>query len=673
MDNAALLYCFLDFLIAGMVFFAVAYFSFSYYRVRSMELGFTLLISTLAFLFVLGDALSSFYTILHPAADRAMIFLLLREYTPLASFIVIPVFLGRLLKLEGRVKTLNSFFLVAGILCVAAVIVASLLNMDFFLKRDAGSDAVYRGSLHTAMELFLAAYLIYSMTVILLSDIRGRNSFLAWGIFSGIGVAAFVTVYNLYHVIYFGHNSVFIPGGFPGLPLLVSALVLTLSFIVINHYITRNQQVLDLQRDISSVLYFDAEVDLPNMMSFRKDLQLELDKSAAGGPGFSLIFFDVDDFQNLNESYGETVGDEVLRMLARRMTDNFSSAGDIYRIGGDEFVFLLKNNASRESAGNLASMIISSIRNPFVVSGGSFALTVSAAILMVPEHGSDLEEVMGNAYRAVRSAKKKKNCYVHFDSGLLEGAARKISTVNLLRGCISKDEFVLFYQPVVDAEGRLLYAEALLRCTNPDPRIGGPGDFIPLIEKAGMMKDLDNLVVRKAFYDMEMKIGKRFGLSINLSAGQFGDPSYGEFLSLFAKQHGIEPDRVVLEITESTLVENIDLARENMVRLKENGFMIAIDDFGKGFSSLTYLVELPIDILKIDMAFVQAVPGDERKEKVAKYIMDLGRALGLKVLAEGFELPEQVEFFRNYGCALFQGYYFSRPLPLADLLEKYPS
>ncbi len=179
MDNAALLYCFLDFLIAGMVFFAVAYFSFSYYRVRSMELGFTLLISTLAFLFVLGDALSSFYTILHPAADRAMIFLLLREYTPLASFIVIPVFLGRLLKLEGRVKTLNSFFLVAGILCVAAVIVASLLNMDFFLKRDAGSDAVYRGSLHTAMELFLAAYLIYSMTVILLSDIRGRNSFLA--------------------------------------------------------------------------------------------------------------------------------------------------------------------------------------------------------------------------------------------------------------------------------------------------------------------------------------------------------------------------------------------------------------------------------------------------------------------------------------------------------------
>ncbi|HRZ28759.1 MAG TPA: EAL domain-containing protein, partial [Spirochaetota bacterium] len=203
--------------------------------------------------------------------------------------------------------------------------------------------------------------------------------------------------------------------------------------------------------------------------------------------------------------------------------------------------------------------------------------------------------------------------------------------------------------------------------------IGGPGDFIPLIEKAGMMKDLDNLVVRKAFYDMEMKIGKKFGLSINLSAGQFSDPSYGEFLSLFAKQHGIEPDRVVLEITESTLVDNIDLARENMVRLKENGFLIAIDDFGKGFSSLTYLVELPIDILKIDMAFVQAVPGDERKEKVAKYIMDLGRALGLKVLAEGFELPEQVEFFRNYGCALFQGYYFSRPLPLADLLEKYPS
>jgi diguanylate cyclase (GGDEF)-like protein len=673
MNNTALLYCCLVFFIAGMVFFTVACFSFSYCKVRRIEASFTIVISSLAFIYLLGDASLAFYTMQFPVGDRAMFFLLLREYVPLASFIVIPGYLERFLKLSGRMKTLNRFFLVAGILGAAGVIAGSLLEMDLFLKHDAASSLFHRGVLHLVMGFGLAVYFIYSIIIILLSKIREKSSFLVWGVLSVAGIAAFAAVYRLYHTIFFGYDLVFIPGGFPVFALLASALILILALAVVNHYITGNQQIQVLQSDINSALYFDPEVDLPNMMSFRKNLQLQLDNNASGGVPFSLLFFDVDDFQNLNESYGEAVGDEVLRALSRRMVDTFSSVGDIYRIGGDDFVFILEHAISREAADKISSMIISSIRNPFVVSGASFALTVSAAILMIPQDGNDLETIMGNAYRAVRSAKKKKNCYVHFDIGLLEGAANKINMVNLLRSCISKDEFVLFYQPVVDDEGRLIYAEALLRCTNPDPRIGGPGDFIPLIEKAGMMKNLDNLVVRKAFYDMEMKIGNRFGLTINLSAGQLSDPSYGQYLSLFAKQHGIEPNWVVLEITESTLVENIDRARENMIRLKENGFLIAIDDFGKGFSSLTYLVELPIDILKIDMAFVQAVPGDERKEKIAKYIMDLGRALGLRVLAEGFELPEQVEFFRNYGCALFEGYYFSRPLPLADLLEKYPS
>ena len=407
------------------------------------------------------------------------------------------------------------------------------------------------------------------------------------------------------------------------------------------------------------------------MAGFKKDLETKLDDLEDGDNCITLIFIDIDDFQNINESYGESMGNELLKMLASRMKDNFSLAGRLYRIGGDEFVYLLENEGSEDNAGAFASKIITSLRNPFLLSGESYMMTVSIAILLIPRDGKDLESVMNNAYSTIRSAKKTKNTYKFFSSDLLEKTSQKIHTVNLLRNCISRDEFVLHYQPVVDVNGKIFYAESLLRCTNNNPSIGGPGNFVPLIQKAGLMKELDNLVVSKAFYDMEMKIKYKFNLGINLSSGQLGNPAYADFLSSFAKQHGIEPRRLILEITESTLVENIHLAHESLAELKRNGFLIAIDDFGKGFSSLTYLAELPVDILKIDMAFVHEIPGDAKKETLVKYIIELGKSLNLTVLAEGFELPEQVDFFKKNGCGLFQGYYFSRPMPLEELLEKY--
>jgi EAL domain-containing protein (putative c-di-GMP-specific phosphodiesterase class I) len=279
--------------------------------------------------------------------------------------------------------------------------------------------------------------------------------------------------------------------------------------------------------------------------------------------------------------------------------------------------------------------------------------------------------VFSNAYRVIGSAKKTKNTFQVFSQDLIDVTSRKIHIVNILRNSIVRNEFTLFYQPIVDCNKKPVHAEALLRYTGSDQTIGGPERYLPILEDAGLMKEVDNMVVHKAFRDMETKISNRFCVSINLSTAQLVDQGYSGFLSSFAAQHGIDTGRITLEVTEDRLMDNLAAGRESLSRLKNSGFKIAIDDFGKGFSSLTYLAELPVDILKMDMVFTQSVPGDRRKEAMVRHIMALAHSLDLQVIAEGFETEEQFEFFKGLGCDLFQGYYFARPMQLEELLARY--
>ncbi len=679
MENLPILYFSLKLIFSGFIFYAVIQSAFIYFKMPVNETRGLLVICSVSFLYIASDALNSIFSIVVIRDNAAAVFLIAREIIPLLFFFIIPYYLDRVLVLKERLKKINRVFFLAGIAIAVILTVFSMIYPDLLLRygepgpglHSGGVLVQYRGPLIISRNIFFFVYLIYLITVILMTAMKKGSRFPAKNVLAGLIVLSYFAFNNFYSVLFARDEIIAVNNHFPYLGLGITILILSMGFGVFDLFISQFGRLDSITKDLRSELYYDAELEIQNRTGFRRDLKIGLDKSATSGRGFSLVYFDIDDFQNINESYGEGFGDEVLRMLVCRLKDTFAEAGALYRIGGDEFSFLLKEISTGGEAGTFASKIISSLKNPFVVSGISCTLTVSIAILIIPRDGNDINTIMSNAYTTIRDVKKAKNSYGFFSKNLLEGASNKIYTVDLLRNCIARDEFVLFYQPIVDAGGNIIHAEALLRCTNNDPAIGGPGNFIPLIEKAGLMKDLDNLVVRKSFYDVEMKIKKRFNISINLSANQLVDPSYGDFLSLFAKQHGIEPRHLVLEITEDNLVENMHLARKSLAELKKSGFLIAIDDFGKGFSSLSYLAELPVDIIKIDMAFVHAVPGDAKKETLAKYIMDLGHSLNLKVVAEGFELPAQVDFFKGLGCDLFQGYYFSRPLPLQDLLAKY--
>lgn len=679
MENLPILYYSLALCYSGFIVCVVIQFAFAYIKMPRKETLAPLILCCIAALYILSDALASLFTSVILRDDAAMIFILIRELVLLAILFILPYYLDRVLVLKSLVKKINRVFFLAGIVVALAITAFSIINTDLLLKHGqyiSGLNSINvqiqnRGPLLVIRNIIFSVYLIYFVAVFTSTTWQRERNFPKKYILIGLVIVSYFMFNYFYSLIFVRQENSLILNHLPYQGFIIVILILLMSFGVIELFTDYHSRLVNITEDLKSDLYYDSEVELHNINRFKKDLNNELEKAGESGAGFSLIFFDIDNFHNINESYGENFGDGILKLLSRRLKVNLAQDGKLYRIGGDEFSFLLKDITTEEEAGNLAVKIISSLKNPFVLSEISYTLTASMAILLIPRDGNDINSILNNAHSTIRNVKKIKNSYEFFRSDLLEGASNKIYAVDLLRNCISRDEFVLHYQPIMDAYGKFMYAEALLRCTNKDPAIGGPDKFIPLIEKAGLMKDLDNLVVRKAFYDVEMKIKKLFSISINISAGQLVDPSYGDFLSLFAKQHGIETRHLILEITENILVENMHIARKSLAELKKNGFLIAIDDFGKGFSSLSYLAELPVDIIKIDMAFVHAVPGDARQEMMAKFILELGHSLGLKVVAEGFELPGQVEFFKKLGCDFFQGYYFSRPIPLQELLNKY--
>ncbi len=452
-----------------------------------------------------------------------------------------------------------------------------------------------------------------------------------------------------------------------GITLLVAFMTIHRIDVVSDYF----SELVDVKNNFERIVTRDPLIGVPNRAGFIRDIQEEIDRALLKDNPFCLLFLDIDDFQNLNESYGESIGDNILRQFTLRLAELFGGTGSLYRIGGDDFAFLLKDIRFEDEAANLAARIITSLRNPFSIEGASYLVTASIGVLLLPRDGEDPETVVKNAYSVLRHAKRTKNTYRVFNPNLVDASSNIIQTVNLLRDSINRDLFTLYYQPIVDRDKRIVYAESLLRCTNDNPLLGGPGNFIPIVEKAGLAKEVDSMVIHKAFHDMEMLIRKQFKISINLSTDQLVNLKYSDFLSSFAEQHGIENRYIVLEVTENQLMSNLSSGRESLKKLQERGFSIAVDDFGTGFSSLAYLTELPIDILKVDIIFVQSIPGDPKKEAMAHHIIQLAHALGLKVIAEGFETQEQFDFFRNLGCDFFQGYLFSPPLPVNELLGKY--
>ena len=417
----------------------------------------------------------------------------------------------------------------------------------------------------------------------------------------------------------------------------------------------------------------DALTGLANRTLLSDRLSQALVAAKRTEQAIAVLFIDLDHFKQINDTLGHDVGDTVLCRIADRISMLLRKSDTLSRLGGDEFVLLLPAISQREDALLVAEKIIAALADPIDVSGASFTITPSIGISCFPADGHDAETLLKNAdiamYRAKESGRNAYQCYTA-DMGLRASEVMPMEAA--IREALEREELELYFQPKVSAGARtIVSAEALLRWNRPGYGQIGPAGFLVFAEaRAHLMQAIDRFVLRRACKHLAAwrDAGHSVPLAVNLSANQFARPDLVTEVAGLLHQFGLDGRLLTLEVTEGVLLADSGLAAENMVALRHMGLHISIDDFGTGFSSLSYLHRFPVDELKIDRTFVSKIGHADHDSPLVKAIIGIGHDLDLCVVAEGVETLEQADFLTSRGCDVLQGFYFHLPMPEEQLL-----
>lgn len=428
------------------------------------------------------------------------------------------------------------------------------------------------------------------------------------------------------------------------------------------------------EKTMHHMAYYDDLTGLPNRNMFRKHLDGVLSK--AEHQQLAVVFLDLDRFKMINDTKGHTIGDLLLEKVANRLKETVQSDGMVSRQSGDEFIILLEN-CERNQAAKVSERILTAFSKPLKLDGEEFFVTTSIGISMYPDDGDDQETLIKHADTAMYLAKERgKNNYQFYTSSLHGLASRKMELENGLRKALEQDQFVLYYQPQVElATGKMAGVEALIRWQHPEHGMVAPNDFIPLTEETGLIVPIGKWVLRKACEQNKAWQNEGFEpipVAVNISVRQIQDDGFVEDVKQILKEVELDPQYLELEITES-IMQNIEKSILILNQLKELGLKLSIDDFGQGYSSLSYLKHLPIDNIKIDKLFVDDIMDPANQGSIVKAIIDMGHNLNFMVTAEGIEQAEQVKFLLQNSCKIGQGYFFSKPISPEDIKHYFRS
>jgi diguanylate cyclase (GGDEF)-like protein/PAS domain S-box-containing protein len=426
---------------------------------------------------------------------------------------------------------------------------------------------------------------------------------------------------------------------------------------------------------IRHLAYFDALTGLPNRMLFDDRLAQALAHSRRrGARGLAIMFLDLDRFKTINETLGHGAGDELLRTAASSLSAVLREEDTVARLGGDEFLFLLPEIDDVEDAARVARKVLTVLDAPFSVHGHELHLTASVGIAMFPLDGDDAETLIRNADTALYRAKEQGgNRYQLYAPAMNAIAYKRLVLENSLRRAIEREEFRLYYQPLVSLrDGTVVGVEALIRWQHPELGLVSPAEFIPLAEETGLIVQLTHWVLRTAC--RQMKEWHEAGLelmtvAVNISAQRFSAANLPVAVAEALTAARLDGRHLCLELTESVMMENVEETIATLLELKKLHVKISIDDFGTGYSSLSYLKRFPIDTLKIDQSFVRNTPADADDAAIALLIISMAHHLNLSVVAEGVETEEQMRLLRSQQCDIMQGYLVSKPLPGAEMTE----
>jgi len=423
------------------------------------------------------------------------------------------------------------------------------------------------------------------------------------------------------------------------------------------------------EQRIRQLAYTDSLTGLPNRVAFYNEIGkafLEIgDHNKC-----ALIYMDLDNFKYVNDSFSHYMGDLLLVEIGKRLTETMTDNEFIARLEGDEFVVFIRQFGTSVELNEKIRSAMSSFDAPYNVSGNSFNITVSCGISTFPEHSSNISDLIKNSDMAMYQAKKEgKNKHILFEKSMNDEFLQRISMENGLRTAIQNDEFILHYQPQYDLNtGRITGFEALIRWMSPQHGMIAPLKFISVAEETGLIVPIGRWVMLTAcsfIQKLNETVQNKLGIAVNVSITQLLQADFVQMVREVLSETGLEPSLLELELTESRLMEAVELNLQKLTELKESGIRISIDDFGRGFSSLSYLKQLPINSLKIDKSFVDDIQNEDNN--MIETIIHIGHQRGLTVIAEGVERKEQMEFLTSCNCDKVQGFYYSMPVPENDV------
>ncbi len=451
----------------------------------------------------------------------------------------------------------------------------------------------------------------------------------------------------------------------------IAALTNTINNMI--QAITRSRNTLEKQAKVlQHQAYYDALTGLTNRHLFFDRLVHGIEQSKRNQVQMALLFIDLDNFKEINDSLGHSVGDKVLKVIAERLSKVIRKEDTLARLGGDEFTILISNINQAQHASILANKVIEVISQSIVIDNQRLHVGSSIGISLYPNDGESAQDLLKNADAAMYKAKHEgKNNYQYYNATMTALALERVTMETHLRTAIQNEDFIVYYQPQINAKYKQhIGMEALVRWIHPTMGFISPAKFIPLAESTGLIIELDQYIMKTAmqqivrWHEQGLQPGH---LSLNLAIKQLQQKNFIYIIKKLLTETHCQPQWVELEITESQIMTHPEDAIKMLINLSQLGIKLSIDDFGTGYSSLSYLKKLPIHKLKIDQSFVRDLPFNEEDAAITKAVIALAKSLKLQIIAEGVETKEQKTFLLQNGCHNIQGYYYSKPLSAKDL------
>lgn len=443
----------------------------------------------------------------------------------------------------------------------------------------------------------------------------------------------------------------------------------------ITHYVavfSDISAIKNTQSELMRLAHHDPLTDLPNRLLFTDRAEQALAYAQRHKSGCALLMIDLDHFKIINDSMGHNVGDLLLKAVGERLTAVFGKGFTVARLGGDEFAVLVENCTQVAQAAGFAQQVLEVMKGAFIIETHQLFISASVGISLYPNDALNAEQLLRNADSALFKAKSAgREGYALYTEELTAHAQYRIEVASDLRRALEQQELRVYFQPVHDlTTSRMVGVEALVRWQHPQRGLVAPGEFIPIAERTGLIAEIDAWVLEQACWQMCQWQAAGVDLSfvaVNISSRLFARPELYQLVSTVLADTGLNPALLELEVTESAVMDNSEVALEQMHRLRELGLRLAIDDFGTGFSSLLRLKRLPVQKLKIDQGFVAGLPGDDDDVAIVRAVIALAQSMGMQVHAEGIEYVEQAQFLLDHHCDLGQGYWFGRPMPAREL------